>query len=127
MNFTIEFPYPVKELSPNSRCHWSKKAKAVKAARCGAYILAKQSITFEQAMILAEYDNLHLFIEYCPKSNRQIDLDNVIASCKAIFDGIADYLGINDKKFVHHPPVFNREINNKIRIKISAYEEASFF
>ena len=126
MKYTIELPFPAKELSPNTKCHWGKKAKAIKSTRWAAYLTSRQVIALEQAKWLADYEKLHLFIEYCSKSNRQHDGDNVISSCKAIFDGIADYLGVNDKKFVNHPPVFNREINDKIRITISIYETSPF-
>ena len=37
----IELPYPDKALSPNSRCHWSQKAKAAKKARSDAFVIAR--------------------------------------------------------------------------------------
>ena len=38
MQIVIELPLPAKELSPNSRCHWRAKAKAVKAYRAMAHL-----------------------------------------------------------------------------------------
>ena len=37
----IDLPWPPKELSPNARVHWTKKAKAAKAYRLECFILAK--------------------------------------------------------------------------------------
>ena len=41
-----------------------------------------------------------------PKTNRNRDGDNLIASLKSGFDGIADATGINDARFIISPPVF---------------------
>lgn len=34
-------PWPSKDLSPNARVHWARKARAVKSSREQAYYLAK--------------------------------------------------------------------------------------
>lgn len=86
--------WPAKELSPNARTHWAVKAKAVKAARQAAGWATKAS------GIKIEGDGfIYLQIVFSPPSNRRHDLDNCVARCKGLFDGIADGLGVDDSRF----------------------------
>ena len=41
-----------------------------------------------------------LHLTFCEPDKRHRDRMNVEASCKAYFDGIADALGVNDRRFV---------------------------
>lgn len=36
---------------------------------------------------------------FYPPDNRRRDADNLVSSLKAVFDGIADALGVNDARF----------------------------
>lgn len=36
---------------------------------------------------------------FIPPDNRPRDIDNLLASCKELIDGIAQGLGVNDKQF----------------------------
>lgn len=90
---TLIFPWPAKELSPNSRCHWSKKAKAVKKYREACWAIALQ------AKIKAPEGPIALSVLFVPPDKRHRDWDNAIASAKALFDGLADALGVNDSRF----------------------------
>lgn len=95
----ITLPWPVKELHSNARPHHMAKARAVKAARTAAYWQAKSAGVepCSDALIL---------IEYYPPTRRG-DPHNVPASLKAYIDGIADAMGVDDKRFkVDYPPVF---------------------
>lgn len=93
----IQLPWPSRDLSPNGRCHWAKKAKAIKAAKEQAYWLTKEekaSITWEGV--------IHLLIEFYAPTRRRYDLDNALASMKAQLDGIALALGVDDSRFALH-------------------------
>ena len=81
-------------MSPNSRAHWSRKAKAVKAARTQAYWLAH--------MGMAELPEgpIAVRVTFNPPDNRHRDTDNMLAMCKAYLDGISDAYGVNDARFV---------------------------
>lgn len=92
----INLPWPVKALSPNSRCHWAAKALAVKMARRDAHWLTLEALGKHKP----KWRGVKLDVEFCPPSRRRYDLDNAIASMKAANDGIADALGIDDSKFV---------------------------
>jgi hypothetical protein len=120
----IELPWPDKALSPNSRVHWSQKAKAAKAARktggLAAIAAGYNLMTFDQ------YEGkLHLWIDYYAKTRNYPDADNCLSASKAYIDGISDALGVNDRRFVHHPLV-NDETHKggKVVIRITKYPEA---
>jgi len=42
-------------------------------------------------------DRLHLTLTFYPPTRRAFDLDNALACCKAMLDGLADVLGVDDK------------------------------
>jgi crossover junction endodeoxyribonuclease RusA len=91
---SITLPWPPKELSPNARTHWAKKSKAAKAYRAACYLLTKQ------AGVIAPEGQLLFDIEFCPPDRRLRDDDNCLAAMKSGRDGIADALGVDDRRFV---------------------------
>lgn len=113
----LVLPWPSKELSPNTRNHWAKRSKAAKNARRYAFLLAV-SHGWRQAQIPNQ--RLHLWIDFYPPTKRMPDDDNMLSRCKAYRDGLADALGIDDKRFVSHPWV--KEESRKggeVRIRIT--------
>ena len=106
MRILIELPWPQSELSPNARVHRMVRAVAVKKARADAYALTKQalanaapSVLMDLAGIAASGGAVALWIDFYPPSRRHYDDDNLVAQFKSARDGIADALGINDRKF----------------------------
>lgn len=90
----ITLPWPDKKLSSNARVHWAVRSKATKAARLAAgwsTRLAKEQVNAEGA--------IYLHVYFYPPDKRKRDGTNMLASCKAIFDGIADALGVDDCRF----------------------------
>jgi len=98
----IELPYPDKALSPNSRCHWSIKAKAAKAARRNG-ALAAWVAGFNEGTFAGCEHRLHFWIDIYAKTKNYPDADNMLSSLKSALDGIADALGLNDRRFIPHP------------------------
>ncbi|HHA2878405.1 TPA: hypothetical protein ACOFC6_002251 [Stenotrophomonas maltophilia] len=94
-------PWPHKDLSPNGRVHWSARAKAAKKARAQAYILAVAG----GCNLWKSEGRLHLYITFHPPTKLLPDDDNMLARFKPYRDGIADALGIDDKRFISHPLV----------------------
>lgn len=93
MEETMKFylPWPPAELSPNSRVYWRKKNPIKAAYRDQCYYLAlPKRGEIHQGLVKAT------FIFY-PPDNRARDLDNILASCKPLGDGVCQALGINDK------------------------------
>ncbi len=89
----IEIPYPPRELSPNSRCHWSVKYRAAKQAKSDAY-LATLAALRETPFTPGKTVQYRIIAH--PKTKRRRDRDNLLASCKHEIDGIAQALGVND-------------------------------
>ena len=88
---TIMLPWPDKDLSPNARVHWRKKAEAVKLAReVGHYSAHGREIEYNGRFV-AEFI-------FHPPDRRRRDLDNCLASCKSYIDGVCDYVGIDDSQ-----------------------------
>ena len=90
---TIILPWPPKELSPNARVHWAKKASAVKSYRKTCWIMA-----LSHSVVRLE-STIRLKVTFSPPDKRSRDLDNCIASVKAMFDGLADAWKVNDRQF----------------------------
>lgn len=91
----IELSWPDNALSPNSRVHWSKRARATALARKEAYYATKAA----RIGICAGDVPVTLSMTFHPPDNRRRDLDNCISSTKAHRDGIADAIGIDDRVF----------------------------
>lgn len=98
----ITLPWPDKRLSPNARLHWRQKSEAVKRARWDAsYALleaAGGSLSAIRAT-MADEGRIPIIFRFYPPDRRLRDDDNAIASIKAARDGLADALGVNDRRF----------------------------
>lgn len=94
----INLPWPLKELSPNWKGHWGKKAKSVKKYRTMCRIYAMNAIAAARYKAMASGD-LQLHLDFYPPNKQRRDDDNLVASFKAGRDGIADALGIDDHRF----------------------------
>lgn len=95
----ITLPFPPADLNPNKRLHWSKKAKAAAAYRKECHLL-----TLEAGCRGVDWDgDIHVWIDFFPPDRRGRDDDNLISAFKSGRDGIADALGVNDKRFRCHP------------------------
>jgi crossover junction endodeoxyribonuclease RusA len=113
----IVLPFPPFALNPNKRQHWSVTAKAKKLYREACYILTKQSGA------KVDWDgDVHAWIDFYPPDRRARDDDNMIAAFKAGRDGMADALGIDDKRIRIHPYVKN-EVGGMVKIKLTKGEE----
>jgi crossover junction endodeoxyribonuclease RusA len=112
MNVTL--PWPPKDLSPNSRIHWSRRSKAAKAYRRACHVL-----TLEAGIRGVDWEgDIHLWIDFYPPDRRHRDDDNMVAAFKAGRDGMADAMGLDDKRFRIHPFVKD-EIGGMVKIRIT--------
>lgn len=98
MTFVIDLPWPPKDLHPNARVHWAKKAKAAKRARNDAAWFALSSGV--RTHDFAGMESLDVSLVFLPPDNRRRDTDGMISSIKSYFDGIADVVGVDDSKWV---------------------------
>ncbi|MCR4304952.1 MAG: hypothetical protein NUV63_12150 [Gallionella sp.] len=114
MSVTAQFDWPPKALSPNARCHWAKKAKAVKGYRKDCHILALM-----QKLAVDWEGDIHLHMAFSPPDNRRRDDDNMLASCKALRDGLADALEIDDSRFRLHSAVLPSRKGGAVVVALS--------
>lgn len=103
----INLPWPNKLLSPNARVHWAAKSKAAKAAKKVGHLCALES------KVKIDWEGeIHLWITFYPPDRRSRDDDNLIATFKNYRDGIAQALGVDDKRFRIHPWLSDEVVKN---------------
>lgn len=113
----LVLPWPSRALHPNARGHWSLRYKAAKIARRNATLLA-----MEAGWNKAKWPDgpLHVWIDGYPTDLRRRDADGLLSSLKAALDGIADTMGIDDRRFVPHPWVKDEvRKGGEVRIRIT--------
>lgn len=113
MRNIVTFPWPPKELSPNSVIHWSKKSKKKKEYRTACWALALEA----KLEAPKGEEKFPIEITFYPPDKRHRDADNMVASIKAGLDGLADALKVNDKRFLPNFK-FTEEIKGMIVIEI---------
>ncbi|OJH80123.1 MAG: hypothetical protein BSK19_07585 [Stenotrophomonas maltophilia] len=111
-------PWPSKDLSPNGRVHWRRKAKATKLARQTAVVLAHEAGW--RALHLPT-GRLYLWLDFYQAPGKALpDDDNMIRRFKPYRDGIAQVLGIDDRRFVIHPYVHDeRRKGGQVVVRIT--------
>jgi len=114
----LVLPWPDRALHPNSRGHWSKRAKAAKAARQAAFVLAREAGWREREW---PEGRLHIWIDGYAPDRRRRDADGLLSSLKASLDGIAESIGVDDRRFVPHPYVKDETRKpGEVRIRITS-------
>ena len=93
----ITLYHPPAALHPNARVVWQAKARATFSYRRAAFLAAKDyAYGWEAAEVQATF---------YVKTNRRRDRDNLLASLKAAFDGLADAGLVADDCGRTHLPV----------------------
>jgi Holliday junction resolvase RusA-like endonuclease len=93
--------YLLRRTSPNARGHWAAKANATAKLRQVAYATSVASIDPDCRQRWASA-NARLVLRVPDRRRR--DTDNLLAACKAVFDGLADSgVVLDDCGFTHHP------------------------
>lgn len=117
LNLTI--PLPPSAVKPNARVHWAKKARATKSYRRTAWAAAVATIKGPPPRWL----QARVQVTYYSRTAIHPDPDNIIASLKAAFDGIADAGVIaNDKGLWPERPVIRKDSKNA-RVELTITEE----
>ena len=87
---TISLPFPPRELSPNSRAPWRAKAQETAAYRRQAGWLARMAMVAKEPGTFPLTPPVTATVTFTLKNRRRRDLDNLLASIKAVWDGIVD-------------------------------------
>ena len=95
----ITLPWPSRDLSPNARTHWAKKAKSAKSYRAICGWETKAAMLQPGAPQTFADGKITLSIIFHAKTRRAYDLDNALASIKSGLDGVADALGVDDSRW----------------------------
>ncbi len=109
----IFLPWPPAELSPNAREHFRTIAKVKKKYRRDCYYA-----TLAAAKPLLPEDQIPLGVIFSPPFNRKRDLDNCIASAKALFDGLADAWRVDDSRFHIVPKMGERVPLGNVAVQV---------
>lgn len=112
-SFVVILPWPHRDLHPNARIHWSRRASATKRARWDACALAKSS-----GVPNLKSADLLVTAVFIPPDGRRRDTDGMLSNIKAYLDGIADAIGIDDSRWTlairREPP----KVPGEVRIEI---------
>lgn len=98
---TVDLPYPAKALHPNGRPHPQEKAREVKRHRAWGNHAALAVLPVNHPAVFAGDHLLPVHIAVTGKSRGpMLDRDAVISASKSYLDGIADRIGVNDRRFM---------------------------
>lgn len=113
----VALPWPPRALWPNGRAHWATRSRETARHRAWARHAALAEVQPPEA---ARY---RLTIEYRPPPRSRPDDDGVVGACKAYRDGLADALGVDDRRFRLAAPVRGgRSAHGEIVMTLEALE-----
>jgi len=117
----ITLSWPDKRLSPNARIHHHELAPVKAAARSDAAkaTWAAAPAPVRRAIASGE-GRIELTVRFFPPDKRHRDDDNMIGAFKAARDGIADGLGVNDRRFRAHYIFADPEKPGRIEVVLSS-------
>lgn len=101
----IDLPFPPSELSGHAKGSWYAKGKITKEWRAIAFAAASRAVP----PILEESGDIFVRVTFTPPDDKS-DRCNFYNRLKPILDGLADALGVNDKRFV---PIMDRASFNR--------------
>jgi crossover junction endodeoxyribonuclease RusA len=117
VTWELVLPWPDPKLHPNKRLHWAAVAKVKGQARKLGSALA-----LEARWNRTEWPEgrLHVWIDAYPPDRRRRDADGLLSSLKAHLDGIAEVMGVDDRRFVPHPFIKDEvRKGGEVRIRIT--------
>lgn len=113
----LTLPLPPRELSPNARTHWARKARSVAAYRLCAETMARKVVRASQR---SRWDRAEVRTTFYLPDRRRRDRDNLMASMKAAWDGLVDAEILSDDRgLVQYPPVLEVDRENpRVEIEV---------
>ena len=99
MSLIVRLPWPAKELMPNRRngTHWTKTRAIKDAQHLAAKVCTQSALQLTGPQEWQE--RIPLSLLYVMPDKRHRDADNLLAASKALLDGMAEALGVDDKRF----------------------------
>lgn len=113
----IVLPFPPSSLSGHAKGHWRSKAAETKRWRAWAHTAALA------AKIAAPADgDIIVNVRFTPPNNRS-DRTNFPNRMKPIFDGLADALKVNDRRFVPAYEFCPAQAPGKVEIRVGGADQ----
>ena len=111
MQIYNEYPWPPSALSPNARLHWTKRNPVKAKYREGCAKVTRHAelvrewleheeeagVSLDTSGALLDTTWIGVAIQFVPPDRRWRDVDNLVASCKPLLDGMCRRLGVNDR------------------------------
>lgn len=94
---TLPLPWPPRDLHPNARVHWARRARCTKTFRTIAAGTALAAGIRRTDPDIPQ--SLRVTVVFSPPDNRRRDLDGMLSSIKSYLDGIADVIGVDDSEW----------------------------
>jgi crossover junction endodeoxyribonuclease RusA len=109
---TVTLPIPPKELSPNARVHWAKKAKLTASLRELACVRAL-FVIMANGCAKPQWEKASVLVEWFHRTAMHPDPDNCRGSLKAVYDGMQSAgVYLNDRYLTHLPIIFAKDASN---------------
>jgi crossover junction endodeoxyribonuclease RusA len=99
MSLIVRLPWPDPSLMPNRKngTHWTKTKAAKDAQRLAGKVCTQAALQVTGPQEWKE--RIPLSLLYVMPDKRHRDADNLLAASKAILDGMAEALGVDDRRF----------------------------
>lgn len=108
---------PPKALSPNARVHWGALARAKRSYRMSAWALALEATACRRP----NHARATVQCTFYHRTARRRDGDNLLASLKAAFDGIAEAGIVANDSGMRHLPVIQQIDTRNPRVEIAIF------
>jgi len=122
INLVIDLPFPSSKLSGHAKGKWQSSSGVVADTRMAAKRRTDEVLA-EIAHAIPDDCDIAITTEFYPPNNRG-DRVNYPNRMKAVYDGIAEAMGVNDKRFL---PVRNRFFKARkdafVRVILEPYHE----
>lgn len=124
----IILPWPDRRLSPNAkrRTHWRVYQPVTKKARADAALAVLEAAKGRIAIArweLAGESPIPITVRFYPPDRRHRDDDGMVGSFKALRDGIADALEVNDRRFRPHYIFEEADKPGRIEVEIDGLDD----
>lgn len=94
----VDVTLPIKlESTLNERTHWAKRAKRAKQQRACSDLALRAASPRGMAGSLGRTPSAVATVKIVRIAPRSLDTDNLVAAGKSVRDGIADFLGLDDR------------------------------
>lgn len=111
----IVLPFPPASLSGHAKGHWRARSDPTARQRETGCLLTRAALRRHGKLVLPATGDIPIRVTFIPPDRRG-DRWNFPARLKAAIDGVADGLGVNDKRFL--PTIVHGEPEKPGRVEV---------